>query len=150
MSTIASNFSEKLPASSKKGKPIKGPGLTIPGVVLLQSALITLVAALEILIKSDSATGILTGLAILAAFAGGLYLGRPGTSYVSAVTPPIAFIVALILLVPTIGGTGAHVTLLGTAIVKSLAKEAPYLILGAAIGWGGHFARRKPAKSSNL
>jgi len=138
MSTIASNISGKLPA-----KPIKGPGLTIPGVVLLQSVLILLISALEILINSDSSTGILTGLAIIISFAGGLYLGRLGTSYVSAVTPPIAFVIALILLVPTLGGTGVHITLLGTAIVKSLAKEAPYLIIGAVIGWGGHYARKR-------
>lgn len=138
MSTIASNLSGKMPAS-----PIKGPGLTIPGVALLQSALIFLFAAIEIFFKSDSSTGIFTGLSIVASFIGGLYLGRAGTSYVSAVTPPIAFIAALILFVPTIGGTGAHVTLLGTALVKSLASEAPYLIIGAVIGWGGHFARRR-------
>jgi hypothetical protein len=125
---------------------MKSTGLKTPGVIILQLLLILLVEAFDLQFLSsanDPMTGILTGLAIIAAFAGGLYLGRPGTTYVSAVNPPIAFFVVTVLLLITIGGTGLHPSSFGPAIVKSLAKEAPFLIVGAIIGWGGYFARRK-------
>ena len=141
MSTIAT----KLPA-----KPIKGPGLTTPGVVILQFLFIFLIQAFELQFLSDAndpVTGILTGLAIVIAFGGGLYLGRTGTAYASAVNPPIAFFISTVFLLITIGGTGLHPTSFGPAIVKSLAKEAPFLIIGAIIGWGGYFARRKAVKA---
>jgi len=137
VSTIAS----KLPA-----KPIKGPGLTMQGVVILQFLFIFLIEAFDLQFIADAndpMTGILTGLAIVIAFGGGLYLGRAGTAYASAVNPPIAFFIATIFLLITIGGTGLHPTSFGPAIVKSLAKEAPFLIVGAIIGWGGYFSRRK-------
>jgi hypothetical protein len=137
MSTLAT----KLPAN-----PMKSAGLKTPGVVILQLLLILLIEAFDLQFLSsanDPMTGFLTGLAIIAAFAGGLYLGRPGTSYASAVNPPIAFFFVTILLLITIGGTGLHPSSFGPAIVKSLAKEAPFLIVGAIIGWGGYFARRK-------
>jgi len=141
VSTIAT----KLPA-----KPIKGPGLTTPGVVILQFLFIFLIQAFELQFLSDAndpVTGILTGLAIVIAFGGGLYLGRTGTAYASAVNPPIAFLISTVFLLITIGGTGLHPTSFGPAIVKSLAKEAPFLIVGAIIGWGGYFARRKAVKA---
>ena len=141
MSTIAT----KLPA-----KPIKGPGLTTPGVVILQFLFIFLIQAFELQFLSDAndpVTGILTGLAIVIAFGGGLYLGRTGTAYASAVNPPIAFLISTVFLLITIGGTGLHPTSFGPAIVKSLAKEAPFLIVGAIIGWGGYFSRRKAVKA---
>ena len=125
---------------------MKSTGLKTPGVIILQLLLILVVEAFDLQFLSsahDPMTGILTGLAIIAAFAGGLYLGRPGTTYVSAVNPPIAFFVVTVLLLITIGGTGLHPSSFGPAIVKSLAKEAPFLIVGAIIGWGGYFARRK-------
>ena len=141
MSTIV----DKLPA-----KPIKGPGLTTPGVVILQFLFIFLIQAFELQFLSDAndpVTGILTGLAIVIAFGGGLYLGRAGTAYASAVNPPIAFLISTVCLLITIGGTGLHPTSFGPAIVKSLAKEAPFLIIGAIIGWGGYFSRRKAVKA---
>lgn len=129
-------------------KPIKGPGLKSPGVVLLQFLFIFLIMAFELQFISDTndpMTGWFTGIAIILAFIGGLYLGRTGTAYASAVNPPIAFLIALVLLLITIGGTGLHPTSFGPALIKSLAKEAPFLIVGALIGWGGYFARRKNA-----
>ena len=125
---------------------MKSTGLKTPGVIILQLLLILVVEAFDLQFLSsahDPMTGILTGLAIVAAFAGGLYLGRPGTSYASAVNPPIVFFIATVILLITIGGTGLHPTSFGPALVKSLAKEAPFLIVGAIIGWGGYFARRK-------
>ena len=125
---------------------MKSTGLKTPGVIILQLLLILVVEAFDLQFLSsahDPMTGILTGLAIIAAFAGGLYLGRPGTTYVSAVNPPIVFFIATVILLITIGGTGLHPTSFGPALVKSLAKEAPFLIVGAIIGWGGYFARRK-------
>ena len=125
---------------------MKSTGLKTPGVIILQLLLILVVEAFDLQFLSsahDPMTGILTGIAIVAAFAGGLYLGRPGTSYASAVNPPIVFFIATVILLITIGGTGLHPTSFGPALVKSLAKEAPFLIVGAIIGWGGYFARRK-------
>lgn len=129
-------------------KPIKGPGLKAPGVVLVQFLFIFLLEAFDLQFISsanDPMTGWFTGIALVLSFIGGLYLGRTGTAYASAVNPPISFLIATVFLLITIGGTGLHPTSFGPAIIKSLAQEAPFLIVGAVIGWGGYFARRKKA-----
>ena len=58
--------------------PIKGPGLTNAGVILIQFLLILLIETFE---YSISKVGIITGLAIIISVAGGIYLGREGTSF---------------------------------------------------------------------
>jgi len=135
-------ITEKLPP-----KPIKGAGLTVPGVVVLQSLVIFIFEALDILINKKigvtPAAAIITGLALLLAYFIGFYLGRPGTSLATAVNPPIAFFISTIVLMPLVGHTGLHISLFGTAVVKSLAKMAPYLLIGSIFSWGVHFTNKR-------
>ena len=95
------------PASVLAGspKPIKGAGLTNPGIVILQFLFILLVETTE---YWASKVGAFTGIAIWVAIFGGIYLGRSGTSFASAVNPPIAFFFSTLILVGTIGGAGLH------------------------------------------
>jgi len=91
--------------------PIKGAGLTKPGIVILQFVFISFVALIEIFFRSN--VGFLTGIAIWASYYGALIYGRPGTTYVAVVNPPIAFGAAAILLLPTVGGFSLSITRLG-------------------------------------
>lgn len=129
-------------------KPIKGPGLTVAGVIILQFLLILIVQLFE---YTFTKVGIISGIAISIAFAGGLYLGRPGTSFSAVVNPPIAFLAATIISMVTVGGSGMHVTKIGLDLVTSLAGVAPFLVIGAAIGWPIHLvkARRERAAIAN-
>ncbi len=72
--------------------PIKGPGLTKPGVIVLQFLVIFLFQAVELLFRSS--LGIITAMAIWIAFFGAIYLGRVGTLYVAAVSPPISLLIS--------------------------------------------------------
>ena len=120
-----------------KKKPISGPGLTVPGVVILQFLVIFLFEALEF---QFTKVGLFTGIAILISIAGGFYLGRKGTSLAIAVNPPIAFFISTIILMVTIGGVGLHLSKIGLDLVTSLSGVAPFLICGAVISWLIHFA----------
>ncbi len=135
-------ITEKLPP-----KPIKGAGLTVPGVVILQSLTIFIFEVLDILINKQigitPAAAIITGLGLLLAYFIGFYLGRPGTSLATAVNPPIAFFLSTIIVLPLVGHTGLHISLFGTALIKSLAKMAPYLLIGSLFSWGVHFTTKR-------
>jgi len=135
-------ITEKLPP-----KPIKGAGLTVPGVVILQSLTIFIFEVLDILINKQigitPAAAIITGLGLLLAYFIGFYLGRPGTSLATAVNPPIAFFLSTIIVLPLVGHTGLHISLFGTALIKSLAKMAPYLLIGSLFSWGVHFTSKR-------
>lgn len=85
--------------------------------------------------------GVLTGLTILFASVGGVHLGRPGTTYLTAVTPPIAF--ASFLLLAVIVTDGPHPSKIGVDFIATLAGAAPYLILGACYSWFHFFKSRK-------
>ncbi len=127
-------------------KPLTGPGLTVPGVVILQFLIIFLFEAFEF---AFTKVGLFTGIAILISIGGGLYLGRTGTSLAIAVNPPLAFFFSTILLMVTIGGVGLHVTKIGLDLVTSLSGVAPYLITGAVIAWIAHFTlavRNRPSR----
>ena len=67
---------------------IQGPGLKKQGIVVLQSFFIGVFTFIELWLRSG--VGILTGAMILLSFYGALRFGRPGTTYVSVVTPPLA------------------------------------------------------------
>ena len=121
--------------------PVKGAGLTKPGVVILQFLFITFIALIEIFFRSN--VGFLTGLAIWASYYGALIYGRPGTTYVAVVNPPIAFGAAAILLLPTVGGFSLSITRLGVDLVSGLASVAPFLLSGALFGWWYYFKERK-------
>ena len=118
--------------------PIQGPGLKAPGVVLLQFLLILLFEAIE---YSFTKVGIFTGVAILVAWAGGLYLGRSGTSFAAVVTPPLAFLISTVFLIATVGGTGFSISRVGLDLISTLGAAAPFLVTGAVIGWGYYFIK---------
>ena len=128
-------------------KPIKGPGLTAPGIVILQTIFVLLIETFEYAIGK---IGTITGLALLIAIGGGIYLGRKGTEYVNAVNPPLAFLFSTILILCTLGGVGLHPARLGLDLITTLAAVAPYLVVGAAISWGYYFIKVRSIPAQRL
>lgn len=126
--------------------PVKGAGLTKPGIAILQFLLIFLVAIVEIFFRSN--IGFLTGIAIWATYYGGLIYGRSGTTYVAVVNPPIALAIATLVLLPTVGGFSLSVTRLGVDLVTGLASVAPFLISGSLFGWWYYFREARRLLSS--
>ena len=119
-------------STTTTAKPlIKGPGLKKEGVVILQTLFIGLFAGLELLIRSGA--GIVSGLIICVVLYGGLRFGRTGTTYVSVVTPPLAF--AATVLAYLILTVGIKPSRLGLDFIASLASIAPYLMVSAIYGW---------------
>jgi hypothetical protein len=126
---------------------ISGPGLKKEGVVVLQTLFIALLTLLELWIRSG--VGIVTGLVICLAVFGGVRLGRPGTRYVSVVTPPLAF--AATVFVYAIASHGISISRVGIDFVAGLASVAPYLIISALYGWFMFFnekAKSRPSRKS--
>lgn len=121
--------------------PIQGPGLTAPGVVILQFLFITFIAMIEIFFRNG--VGVMTGVAIWLAYFGGIKLGRPGTLYPAVVNPPIAFAAAMIVLMPTIGSASLKPTRLAVELFAALASEATFLISGAAVAWVIYLTKKK-------
>ena len=128
--------------------PLKGPGLTKPGVVILQFLIIFLFQAVEILFRNS--LGIITCLAIWIAFFGAIYLGRPGTAYVTAVAPPVSLLIASIILMPTLGGGSFAPTELLIDLVAGLASVSFYLLTGAAVAWFIWFKKERNLNSQSL
>lgn len=122
-------------------KKIQGPGLTKPGVAILQTFFIALFMAIEIALRGN--VGFITGFALWLAFAGGIYLGRTGTIFTSVVTPPIAFAIAIVTLLPTLGGSTLRISRFALDLVSGLAGIAPFLVSGALVGWVIYFGREK-------
>ena len=122
-------------------KTIQGPGLTKPGVAILQSLFIAFVMAVEIAFRGN--VGVITGVGLWIAFAGGIRLGREGTIFTAVVTPPIAFAVMIVALLPTLGGSTLRISRFALDLVSGLAGIAPYLVTGALVGWVIYFAREK-------
>jgi hypothetical protein len=75
----------------------------------------------------------------------GLYLGRPGTQWVNAVTIPIAFGFISLMEVIFIGHAGIHISKLATGLVSILSAGAPYLIVSTLIAWIGYFIKSRPS-----
>ena len=110
---------------------IQGPGLKKEGVVFFQSLFIFIFTTLELLIRGGA--GIISGLILIGVLYGGLRFGRKGTTYVSVVTPPLAFAAAtLIYLILTVGIKPSR---LGIDFIAALASIAPYLLVSAIYGW---------------
>jgi hypothetical protein len=110
---------------------MSGPGLKKEGVVVFQSFFIAIFAGFELLIRSGA--GIVSGLIICIVLFGGIRFGRPGTTYVSVVTPPLAFAATVIAyLILTVGIKPSR---LGLDFIASLASIAPYLLASALYGW---------------
>lgn len=113
--------------------PIKGPGLTKAGVVVLQFLVIFIFQSIEIIFRNS--LGIITALAIWIAFFGAIYLGRVGTAYVTAVAPPVLLLFSSIILMPTFGSSSFAPTKLLVDLVAGLASIAFYLLTGAGVAW---------------
>ena len=110
---------------------IQGPGLKKQGIIILQTFFIGFFTYIELWLRSG--VGIITGVIILLSFYGGIRLGRPGTTYVAVVTPPLAF--AFSALLWTFILVGFRPSRVAIDVVAALASEAPYLIIGALYGW---------------
>jgi hypothetical protein len=124
---------------------IQLPGLKKEGIVVLQTLFIGFSVFIEMTIRTG--VGILTGIAICAALYGSLRFGRPGTTYVSVVTPPLAFAGSALLI--TIIADGFRPSRVGIDFIAALASEAPYLIIATAYGWFVYLnqkAKTKPSK----
>lgn len=118
-------------ATAIKKPAIPGPGLKKQGVVILQSFFIFILVALEIWIRGGA--GILSGLTLFLVTFGGIAYGRPGSRYVSAVTPPLAYAATVLLM--TILDDGLRPSRVGIDFIASLASVAPYLFISALYGW---------------
>lgn len=110
---------------------ISGPGLKKQGVVVLQIFFISLFTFAELSLRSG--TGILTGLVIVVVTFGGIRFGRPGTRYVSVVTPPL--VLGAVVTVYYVMADGLSLARLGIDIVAALASVGPWLLAAAVYGW---------------
>ena len=130
-------------STTAQTKPkISGPGLKKEGVVVLQTFFIALFSGLELLIRSGA--GIISGLIVCIVLFGGIRFGRQGTTYVSVVTPPLAF--AATVFIYLILSVGIKPSRLGLDFVASLASIAPYLLVSALYGWFMFFNERAKAR----
>jgi hypothetical protein len=110
---------------------IKGPGLKKAGVIVLQTLFIGIFTFIELWLRGG--VGIFTGVMILGSFYAGLRLGRPGTTYVSVVTPPLAFAAQAFFCLLLFDGF--RPSRVGIDLIAALASQAPFLIIGALYGW---------------
>lgn len=117
-------------------------------MVILQFLVIFLFEAVEILFRNS--LGIITCLAIWIAFFGAIYLGRPGTAYVTAVAPPVSLLIASIILMPTLGGGSIAPTKLLIDLVAGLASVSFYLLSGAGIAWFIWFKKERNLTTPSL
>lgn len=133
--------------SERKKLPVMtGPGLKKEGVVVLQTFFIALFTFLELSIRNGA--GFLSGIVLIAVTYGGIAYGRPGTRYVSAVTPPLAY--AATTLTYTILNVGLSISRLGVDFIASLASVAPYLLIASIYGWFQFLnekAKSRPSKA---
>ena len=123
---------------------IQGPGLKKQGIVVLQLLFIGFFVFVEMTIRTG--VGILTGIAICAATFASIRFGRPGTTYVSVVTPPLAFAGTALAL--TIVLDGFRPSRVGIDFIAALASEAPFLIISALYGWFVFLNEKAKAKPS--
>jgi hypothetical protein len=121
---------------------ITGPGLKKQGVVVLQIFLIAFFTFAELTLRSG--TGILTGLVIVVTTFGGIRFGRPGTRYVSVVTPPL--VLGAVVTIYYILADGLAITRLGIDILASLASVGPWLLAAAVYGWFMFFNEKAKAR----
>ena len=128
--------------------PIKGPGLTKAGIVILQFLVIFFFEAVELIFRHS--LGIITSLAIWIAFFGAIYLRRSGTAFVTAVSPPVSLLISSILLMPTVGGGSLAPTKFLIDLVAGLASVAFYLVTGAAVAWFVWYKNEKNIGDNSL
>ena len=123
---------------------IQGPGLKKQGIVVLQFLFIGFFVFVEMTIRTG--VGILTGIAICAATFASIRFGRPGTTYVSVVTPPLAFAGSVLMLTMLLDGF--RPSRVGIDFIAALASEAPFLIISALYGWFVYLNEKAKAKPS--
>ena len=123
---------------------IQGPGLKKQGIVVLHLLFIGFFVLVEMTIRTG--VGILTGIAICAATFASIRFGRPGTTYVSVVTPPLAFAGSALLLTMLLDGF--RPSRVGIDFIAALASEAPFLIISALYGWFVYLNEKAKAKPS--
>ena len=124
---------------------IQGPGLKKQGIVVLQFLVIGFFVFVEMTIRTG--VGILTGIAICAATFASIRFGRPGTTYVSVVTPPLAFAASALFLTALLDGF--RPSRVGIDFIAALASQAPFLVISALYGWFVYLnqkAKSKPSK----
>ena len=121
---------------------ITGPGLKKQGVVVLQIFFIALFTFAELTLRSG--TGILTGLVIVVTTFGGIRFGRPGTRYVSVVTPPL--VLGAVVFIYFLLTDGLSIARLGIDILASLASVGPWLLAAAIYGWFMFFNEKAKAR----
>jgi hypothetical protein len=125
---------------------ISGPGLKRQGIVVIQTFFIGFFTLIELWLRNG--VGIITGVIILLSFFGGIRFGRPGTTYVATVTPPLAFAAAAIFW--TLLLDAFKPSRVGIDVIAALASEAPFLIIGTIYGWFIFLnakAKNKPPKA---
>ena len=110
---------------------ISGPGLKKQSVVVLQIFFIFIFTFAELTLRGG--TGILTGLVIAVVTFGGIRFGRPGTRYVSVVTPPL--VLAALVTFYFLATDGFSISRLGIDILAGLASVGPWLLGSAVYGW---------------
>ena len=110
---------------------ISGPGLKKQGVAVLQIFFIFLFTFAELALRGG--TGVLTGLVIAVVTFGGIRFGRPGTRYVSVVTPPL--VLAALVTFYFLATDGFSISRLGIDILAALASVGPWLLASALYGW---------------
>ena len=108
-----------------------GPGLKKQGVVVLQIFFISLFTLAELTFRTGP--GILAGLVIVLTTFGGIRLGRPGTRYVSVVTPPL--VLGAVVTIYFLLADGLAISRLGIDILAGLASVGPWLLVAAIYGW---------------
>ena len=108
-----------------------GPGLKKQGIVVLQIFFIALFTLSELTFRTGP--GILTGLVIVLTTFGGVRFGRPGTRYVSVVTPPL--ILGAVVSIYFLLTDGLSISRLGIDILAGLASVGPWLLVAAIYGW---------------
>ena len=112
----------------------------------MQTLFIALFTFLELTFRNGA--GFLSGIVLIAVTYGGVAYGRPGTRYVSAVTPPLAY--AATTLTYTIFNVGLSISRLGVDFIASLASVAPYLLIASIYGWFQFLndkAKKRPSKA---
>jgi hypothetical protein len=133
---------EKLPK-------VQGRGLTSPGIIAMQILFIFFVSTLEIFFGDEPA--IFTGLTLWFLLYAAISIGRKGTLFTAIVWLPITLSSTLIFTLATVGGEGIAPTKLGIALVTSLARLAPYLVLVTIIGWVIYYVKEvRPGQRVDL
>ena len=133
---------EKLPK-------VQGRGLTSPGIIAMQILFIFLVSTLEIFFGDEPA--IFTGLTLWFLLYAAISIGRKGTLFTAIVWLPITLSSTLLFTLATVGGKGIAPTKLGIALVTSLARLAPYLVLVTIIGWVIYYVKEvRPGQRADL